>query len=65
MRLMVGDFADAEDAVQGVLLAASKEWPERPPDQPLGWLVSITSRRLIDEAGRTMPGVAATGPHWR
>ena len=44
-----GDFADAEDAVQEALLAASLEWSAGLPANPLGWLVTVASRRLIDE----------------
>jgi RNA polymerase sigma factor (sigma-70 family) len=44
-----GDFADAEDAVQEAMLAASQEWPGNLPTNPLGWLVTVASRRLIDE----------------
>jgi RNA polymerase sigma factor (sigma-70 family) len=44
-----GDFSDAEDAVQEALLAAAQEWPTDLPTNPLGWLVTVASRRLIDE----------------
>jgi RNA polymerase sigma factor (sigma-70 family) len=44
-----GDFADAEDAVQEAMLTASQEWPGNLPTNPLGWLVTVASRRLIDE----------------
>ncbi len=44
-----GDFADAEDAVQEALLAASIEWTTTLPTNPLGWLVTVACRRLIDE----------------
>jgi RNA polymerase sigma factor (sigma-70 family) len=47
-----GDFADAEDAVQEALLAAAHEWPADLPTNPLGWLVTVASRRLIDEVRR-------------
>lgn len=44
-----GDFADAEDAVQEALLAAATSWPtDGRPDNPLGWLVHVASRRMID-----------------
>lgn len=43
------DFAAAEDATQEALLAATLQWPgEGLPDHPLGWLVRVGSRRLID-----------------
>jgi RNA polymerase sigma factor (sigma-70 family) len=45
-----GNFADAEDAVQEALLAAATQWPaEGPPENPVGWLVQVASRRLIDQ----------------
>jgi len=44
-----GDFADAEDAVQEALLAAAQQWPRDLPTNPLGWLVTVASRRLVDE----------------
>lgn len=47
-----GDFADAEDAVQEALVAAAAEWPRNLPDKPLAWLITVTSRRLVDEYRR-------------
>ena len=44
-----GDFADAEDAVQEALLAASQQWPRDLPTNPLGWLVAVAGRRVVDE----------------
>jgi RNA polymerase sigma factor (sigma-70 family) len=45
-----GDFADCEDAVQEALLAAATTWPaEGQPDNPLGWLVRVASRRLANQ----------------
>jgi RNA polymerase sigma factor (sigma-70 family) len=44
-----GDFADAEDAVQEALLAATTAWPvDGRPDNPTGWLVRVASRRMAD-----------------
>jgi RNA polymerase sigma factor (sigma-70 family) len=48
-----GDFADAEDAVQEALLTAARQWPAGLPASPLGWLVTVASRRLIDEARKS------------
>ena len=48
-----GDFAGAEDAVQEALVAAAAQWPAGLPDSPLSWLISVASRRLIDEYRRT------------
>jgi RNA polymerase sigma factor (sigma-70 family) len=45
-----GNFADAEDAVQEALLAASRQWPtEGTPDNPTGWLIQVASRRMTDQ----------------
>ena len=48
-----GDFADAEDAVQEALVTAAREWPAGLPDRPLAWLITVASRRLVDEYRRT------------
>jgi RNA polymerase sigma factor (sigma-70 family) len=42
------DFAAAEDAVQEALIEAHLSWPDRRPDDPLGWLVTVARRKLID-----------------
>ena len=45
-----GDFADSEDAVQEALLAAATTWPAQgQPDNPLGWLIRVASRRLANK----------------
>jgi RNA polymerase sigma factor (sigma-70 family) len=45
-----GNFADAEDAVQEALAtAASQWWKEGAPENPVGWLIQVASRRLIDQ----------------
>jgi RNA polymerase sigma factor (sigma-70 family) len=45
-----GQFDTCEDAVQEALLAAARQWPaDGVPDRPLGWLVTVANRRLIDE----------------
>src|SRR6478735_12281574 len=44
-----GDLADAEDALQEALLAATTQWPERGvPDNPRGWLVVVGQHKLVD-----------------
>ena len=48
-----GVFADAEDAVQEALVAAAEQWPAALPDKPLSWLITVASRRLVDEYRRT------------
>jgi RNA polymerase sigma factor (sigma-70 family) len=46
-----GDFSDAEDAVQEAMLAATQQWPRQgTPQSPVGWLVHVASRRMIDQA---------------
>jgi RNA polymerase sigma factor (sigma-70 family) len=45
-----GQFEGCEDAVQEAVLAAAVQWPESGvPDNPRGWLVTVASRRLIDQ----------------
>jgi RNA polymerase sigma factor (sigma-70 family) len=45
-----GQFDACEDAVQEALLAASLQWPEKQvPNNPRAWLVTVASRRLVDE----------------
>ena len=44
-----GRFDAAEDAAQEALLAAATHWPaDGLPASPLGWLVTVASRRLTD-----------------
>jgi RNA polymerase sigma factor (sigma-70 family) len=45
-----GQFDTAEDAVQEALIAAAEQWPrDGVPGNPRGWLVTVASRRLVDE----------------
>ncbi len=45
-----GQFDRCEDAIQEALLAAAVQWPaEGRPSNPRGWLMTVASRRLIDE----------------
>ena len=61
-----GDFVNAEDAVQEALIAAVATWPtEGRPDNPLGWLIRVASRRLAnlyrsDDARRRREELAAS-----
>ena len=61
-----GHFADAEDAVQEALVAASATWPaEGVPDDPRAWLVRVAGRRMADsyrseEARRRREDLAAS-----
>ena len=41
------DFAAAEDAVQEALIEALRTWPERPPRDPKGWLVTVAWRKFL------------------
>ena len=43
-------FDACEDAVQEALLAAALQWPERGiPENPRAWLITVASRRIVDE----------------
>ncbi|WP_426514373.1 RNA polymerase sigma factor [Dactylosporangium sp. McL0621] len=44
------DFADAEDAVQEALVRALGTWPDDPPRDPKGWLVTVAWHRFLDAA---------------
>ncbi|RSM64241.1 RNA polymerase subunit sigma-24 [Actinoplanes sp. ATCC 53533] len=45
-----GQFEGCEDAVQEAVLAATVQWPaEGVPNNPRNWLVTVATRRLIDQ----------------
>ena len=45
-----GQFHLCEDASQEALLAAALQWPaEGQPENPRGWLITVASRRLMDQ----------------
>lgn len=45
-----GQFDACEDATQEAMLQAAAQWPvDGVPASPRGWLVTVASRRLIDE----------------
>jgi RNA polymerase sigma factor (sigma-70 family) len=45
-----GQFDSCEDAVQESLLAAALQWAmEGVPDNPRSWLMTVASRRLVDQ----------------
>jgi RNA polymerase sigma factor (sigma-70 family) len=45
-----GHFDTCEDAVQEALVAAAVQWPaEGLPQSPKAWLVTVASRRLVDQ----------------
>ena len=44
------DFDTCEDALQEALLAAANQWPaDGVPESPRGWLVTVASRRFVDQ----------------
>ena len=48
-----GHFDACEDATQEALYAASVQWPvEGRPESPRGWLITVASRRVVDELRR-------------
>ena len=42
------NFAAAEDAVQDALVEALRTWPQSPPRDPKGWLVTVAWRKFLD-----------------
>ena len=42
------DFAAAEDAAQEALVEAVRRWPDDPPRDPQGWLVTVAWRKFLD-----------------
>ncbi|WP_235455959.1 RNA polymerase sigma factor [Williamsia sp. Leaf354] len=42
------DFARAEDAVQDALIEALRIWPDDPPREPRGWLITVAWRKFVD-----------------
>ncbi len=42
------DFAAAEDAVQEALVEAVRVWPDDPPRDAQGWLVTVAWRKFLD-----------------
>jgi predicted RNA polymerase sigma factor len=44
------DFASAEDAGQDALVEAVRVWPDDPPQDPKGWLVTVAWRKFLDAA---------------
>ena len=42
------DFAAAEDAVQDALVEAVRVWPDDPPRDTKGWLVTVAWRKFLD-----------------
>jgi hypothetical protein len=44
------DFAAAEDAVQDAVVQTVRVWPDDPPRDPKGWLVTVAWRKFLDAA---------------
>ena len=44
------EFAAAEDAVQDALVEALRVWPDDPPRDPQGWLITVAWRKFLDGA---------------
>ncbi len=44
------DFAAAEDAVQEALAEAVRVWPDDPPRDAQGWMVTVAWRKFLDAA---------------
>jgi RNA polymerase sigma factor (sigma-70 family) len=42
------DFATAEDAVQDAIVKALTAWPNDPPRDPKGWLITVAWRAFVD-----------------
>ena len=59
------DFAAAEDAVQEALVEAVRRWPDDPPDDPKGWLVTVAWRKSSTPAAPSLPaGCARNVSSW-
>jgi predicted RNA polymerase sigma factor len=70
------DFAAAEDALQDALVEAVRVWPDDPPRDSQGWLVTAAWRKFLDAAragtsrrhreeraeGEPVPGPDRSGP---
>ena len=58
-----GQFHLCEDASQEALLAAAVQWPaEGIPENPRGWLITVASRRLMDQVAQRAVPAEPGGP---
>ena len=62
-----GQFDACEDAMQDALLAAVQAWSSHgQPENPKGWLITVASRRMIDEVRSDQrPQAAGAGARGR
>src|SRR3954468_9874295 len=44
------DFATAEDAMQDALVEAMRVWPDDPPRDAKGWLITVAWHKFLDTA---------------
>jgi len=53
---VLGDFELAEDALQDACALALRTWDERPPDDPVAWLLTAARNTAIDRLRRARTG---------
>ncbi|MER6791880.1 RNA polymerase sigma factor, partial [Amycolatopsis mediterranei] len=53
---LLGDFELAEDALQDACALALRKWDDRPPDDPVAWLLTAARNTAIDRLRRARTG---------
>jgi RNA polymerase sigma factor (sigma-70 family) len=53
---VLGDFELAEDALQDACALALRTWDDRPPDDPVAWLLTAARNTAIDRLRRARTG---------